>query len=314
MINQTTHSHTYPSGRNTAVSTARRLITAATLTLTMTTGAFAQSIASDVGASERINVAGQLGTLSQRIIASACNLNSGITVRESQAILNISADQFSRISDALLYGNRSFGILGEEDRARTLQVIERLNGSWVPLLEEARATPVDGNDDPRIQSLAVQSDPLLSTANILVSEITGQYADPVALLHADALLIDLAGRQRMLAARMSKDMCLIASGITVEQAQADLVESSALFADTLSALRNGLPSVGVRPPPTEKIADGLQFVVEEWDAMQPFLTRALANETLDTADRQRVYFAFLGIEARMNNVVISYDRNSKLGL
>lgn len=314
MINQTTHSHTYPSVRNTAVSTARRLITAATLTLTMTTGAFAQSIASDVGASERINVAGQLGTLSQRIIASACNLNSGITVRESQAILNISADQFSRISDALLYGNRSFGILGEEDRARTLQVIERLNGSWVPLLEEARATPVDGNDDPRIQSLAVQSDPLLSTANILVSEITGQYADPVALLHADALLIDLAGRQRMLAARMSKDMCLIASGITVEQAQADLVESSALFADTLSALRNGLPSVGVRPPPTEKIADGLQFVVEEWDAMQPFLTRALANETLDTADRQRVYFAFLGIEARMNNVVISYDRNSKLGL
>lgn len=314
MTNSTTHTHTIASVRNSAGSTARRLISAAALTLTMTTGAYAQSIASDVGASERINVAGQLGTLSQRIIASACNLNSGITVRESQAILNISADQFSRISDALLYGNRSFGILGEEDRARTLQVIERLNGSWSPLLDEARETEVAGNDTTRIQSMAEQSDPMLSTANILVSEITGQYADPVALLHADALLIDLAGRQRMLAARMSKDMCLIASGITVEQAQADLAESSALFADTLSALRNGLPSVGVRPPPTEKIADGLQFVVEEWEAMQPFLARALANEPLDTADRQRVYFAFLGIEARMNNVVVSYDKNSKLGL
>lgn len=312
MTNSTTH--TNASVRNSTVSTARRLISAVALTLTMTTGAYAQSIASDVGASERINVAGQLGTLSQRIIASACNLNSGITVRESQAVLKISADQFSRISDALLYGNRSFGILGEEDRARTLQVIDRLNRSWVPLLDEARDTAVAGNDSARIQSLAEQSDPMLSTANILVSEITGQYADPVALLHADALLIDLAGRQRMLAARMSKDMCLIASGVTVEQAQADLAESSALFADTLSALRNGLPSVGVRPPPTEKIADGLQFVVEEWDAMQPFLARALASEALDTADRQRVYFAFLGIEARMNNVVVSYDRNSKLGL
>lgn len=314
MTNSTTHTTKRTSLRDFTTTTVRSLTTAAALTLATTAGVSAQSIASDVGASERINVAGQLATLSQRIIASACNLNSGITVRESQAVLQISADQFSRISDALLYGNRSFGILGEEQRARTVQVIDRLNRSWTPLLDEARETQVSGNDEARIQSLATQSEPVLSTANILVSEITGQYADPVALLHADALLIDLAGRQRMLAARMSKDVCLIASGVTVDQATADLAESSALFGDTLSALRNGLPSVGVRPPPTEKIADGLQFVVEEWDTMQPFLERALAGDALDTADRQRVYFAFLGIEARMNNVAVSYDKNSKLGL
>jgi hypothetical protein len=284
------------------------------LTLVMTTGAHAQSIASDVGASERINVAGQLATLSQRIIASACNLNSGITVRESQAVLQISAVQFSRISDALLFGNRSFGILGEENRPRTLQVINRLNDSWGPLLDQAVQTEVAADDNAQIQTLAEQSDPLLDTANILVSEITGQYADPVALLHADALLIDLAGRQRLLAARMSKDICLIASGITVDIAKAELTASSTLFADTLSALRNGLPSVGVRPPPTEKIASGLQYVVEEWAAVQPFMQQAMAGETLDAAARQRVYFAFLGIESRMNNVVVSYDKNSKLGL
>lgn len=300
--------------RHSATSAVRRVVSITAMTLTMTTGALAQNIASDVGASERINVAGQLGTLSQRIIASACNLNSGITVRESQAVLKISADQFGRISDALLNGNRSFGILGEEARPRTLQVINRLNEAWVPLLDQAVRTEVAADNGAQIEELAEQSNPLLNTANILVSEITGQYADPVALLHADALLIDLAGRQRMLAARMSKDICLIASGVTVESAQAELAESSQLFADTLSALRNGLPSVGVRPPPTDKIADGLQFVVEEWDTMQPFIARAMAGEQLDTEARQRVYFAFLGIESRMNNVAVSYDRNSKLGL
>ena len=94
----------------------RRAASIAALSMAVASGATAQSIASDVGASERINLAGQLGTLSQRIIASACNLNSGVSVRESQAVLQISADQFGRISDALLYGNRGFGILGE-DRA-----------------------------------------------------------------------------------------------------------------------------------------------------------------------------------------------------
>lgn len=297
-----------------ASTTVRRFAAIVAMGFVMTGGAHAQNIVSDVGASERINVAGQLSTLSQRIIGSACNLNSGVTVRESQAILQISADQFSRINDALLYGNRSFGILGEETRARTLRVMEDLDTAWSPLLETARATPVNANENDRIQSLAEQSEPLLETANILVAEITGQYADPVALLHADALLIDLAGRQRMLAARMSKDVCLIASGITVDAAKADLAESSVLFGDTLTALRNGMPHVGVRPPPTERIAEGLQYVVEEWDAIQPFLARATAGEVLDGAERQRVYFAFLGIESRMNNVVTAYDKNSKLGL
>jgi hypothetical protein len=291
-----------------------RVSTATAIGLCIATGVSAQSIVTDIGASERINIAGQLSTLSQRIIASACNLNSGITVRESQAVLEISAQQFGVITDALLNGNRRMGVLGEETRPRTLQVMDELNTSWGPLLEQATSTAVAANDTAQIKNLADQSDPLLHTANVLVSEITGQYADPVALLHADALLIDLSGRQRMLAAQMSKDVCLVASGINIDQAQADLARNSKLFSDTLSALRNGLESVGVRPPPTARIEEGLQFAVEEWDAVQPLLAQIQSGTEVDQAARQRLFFAFLGIEARMNNVTILYDKNSKLGL
>lgn len=291
-----------------------RLVSAAALGLTIANGVAAQNFDTDVGSSERINLAGQLGTLSQRIIASACNLNAGIAVAESKAVLDISAFQFNRISDALLYGNRGFGILGEESRPRTLQVIGDLNTVWGPVLDKAVATDVAVNDNAHIADIVDQSDAILSTANILVSEITGQYADPVALLHADALLIDLAGRQRMLSQRMSKDVCLIASGINVEQAQDDLRKTSKLFEDTLNALRNGLDSVGVRPPPTQKIENGLQFVVEEWQNLQPALNASLSGAELDENMRGQVFNAFLGMEARMNNVVVLYDRNSKLGL
>ncbi len=299
-------------GKPKGLSGFARLVAAATLGLSVSTGAVAQDIRQDIGGSERINLAGQLSTLSQRIIGSACNLNAGIAIVESNAVLQISAEQFGRINDALLYGNRSFGILGEESRPRTLQVIEKLNEAWEPLRDLAIQTEVAANDPARIASLAEQSGPLLDTANILVSEITGQYANPVALLHADALLIDLAGRQRMLAAQMSKDVCLIASGINTDIANSDLSASIKQFGDTLSALRNGLESVGVRPPPTQQIADGLEFVLDEWTAIQPFLDQSMAGDTLSEETRQRLFFAFLGMEARMNNVIVMYDKNSKL--
>ncbi|MEL6682783.1 MAG: type IV pili methyl-accepting chemotaxis transducer N-terminal domain-containing protein [Pseudomonadota bacterium] len=288
------------------------VLTAATLSLAVAGTATARDILQDVGGSERINLAGQLSTLSQRIMASACNLHAGVAVAESNAVLKISAEQFGRINDALLYGNRSFGILGEEKRPQTLQVIARLSSEWEPVLEDAVATEVNGTNDAQIAQIADQSDALLRTNAILVSEITGQYADPVSLLHADALLIDLAGRQRVFTAQMSKDVCLIASGINTVTAQADLQSSMKLFQDTLSALRNGMEEVGVRPPPTEQIADGLQFVVDEWDAVQPDLQQALNGEQLDAETRQQLFFAFLGMEARMNNVVVMYGKNSKL--
>ena len=314
MSNKTKLATKLAASRRFTFSGFSRAVTAASIGLCIATGASAQSIATDVGASERINIAGQLSTLSQRIIASACNLNSGITVRESQAVLQISSQQFGVISDALLHGNRGMGVLGDETRARTLQVIDELNTSWGPLLEQATSTAVAADDNAHIKALADQSGPLLHTANILVSEITGQYADPVALLHADALLIDLSGRQRTLAAQMSKDVCLVASGINVDEAQADLAKNAKLFSDTLSALRNGLESVGVRPPPTPRIEEGLQFAVEEWDAVQPLLAQVQSGAPIDQAARQRLFFAFLGIEARMNNVTVQYDKNSKLGL
>lgn len=288
-------------------------LTAAAM-IAFTSPVSASGFAADVGSSERINLSGQLGTLSERITAAACNLSAGIAATESNAVLKISTHHFSRIHDALMYGNRGFGILGEEERPRTLQAINELNSRWLPLQEDANATQSGSSDTGHVASLALQSGPLQAEAKILVSEITGQYADPVALLRADALLIEIAGRQRMLAQRMSKNVCLVASGIDTDEARAELEESVRLFEISLDALQNGLESVGVRPPPTAKIAGGLEIVAEEWAKISPVVNAQLSGVQLETNVREQLFFAFLGMEARMNNVVNMYDDNSKLKL
>lgn len=282
--------------------------------VSFTSPAAANGFSTDVGSSERINLSGQLGTLSERITAAACNLNAGIATTESNAVLKISTHHFSRIHDALMFGNRGFGILGEEDRPRTLQAINELNARWLPLQEEANATKSGAADQTHVASLAAQSGPLQAEATILVSEITGQYADPVALLRADAFLIEVAGRQRMLTQRMSKNVCLLASDINSETAMAELKDSVALYEVSMDALQNGLESVGLLPPPTQKIADGLQVVADEWEKISPVVDAQIAGGTLDQSAREELFFAFLGMEARMNNVVNMYDDNSKLNL
>ena len=284
---------------------------AAALAFASAAPAFAAGFTEDVGSSERVNLSGQLGTLSERITAAACNLSAGIATTESQAVLKISTNYFSRINRALLEGNRGFGILGEESRPRTLRAIEDLNAKWQPLQEMANATLASANDSAHVQSLADQSDPVQAEALILVSEITGQYADPAIMQHADALLIEIAGRQRMLANRMSKNVCLIASDVNDDAAMQDLTKTIGLFEASLDALQNGMPSVGLRPPPTDRIAEGLNDVAAEWAAIKPVLDQTLAGETLHADVRAQVFLAFLGMEGRMNNVVHNYQKNSK---
>jgi hypothetical protein len=283
----------------------------AAIGLTCATPAISADITKDVGSSERVNLSGQLGTLSERITAAACNLSAGIATTESAAVLHISTHHFTRINKALLVGNRGFGILGEETRPRTLRAISDLNAKWEPLQEMANAMQASSQDVDTVNSLAQQSNPLQREAQILVSEITGQYADPVALLHADALLLEIAGRQRMLSNRMSKNVCLIASDVHDEEAMAELRETITLFEASLNALQHGLESVGVRPPPNAAIEAGLAVVADEWDLIRPVLDATLGGAELNDETRAQVFLAFLGMEGRMNNVVTQYMKNSK---
>ena len=294
--------------------TCRALALTAAAVAALTGPALANGFTEDVGSSERVNFSGQLGTLSERITAAACNLSAGIATIESQAVLNISTFHFTRINRALLEGNRGMGILGEESRPRTLRAISELNAKWEPLRDMANATPVGAQDRAYVENLANQSEPVQEEAKILVSEITGQYADPAVLQHADAMLLEIAGRQRMLANRISKDVCLIASDVNNDTALAQLNESIQLFDVSLQALQNGMETVGIRPPPTEQIAQGLADVGIAVDGIRPILQAAQGGQELSDEDRAKVFRAMLGVEAKMNNVVHWYQQNSKLNL
>lgn len=295
------------------------------LTMVLASQATAQSVATgnswdaanfveETGGDQRINFSGKLRMLSQRMPAAACNLHDGISPSSTRAALNGALQEFDEILSALEFGDDARGIYGPEERHRTLRVIEEVHKTLAPIKDALVSEAGDPLTNQTAQVLADQNLPLLEIAKLLVSELSGQYANPVALLQSDAMTIDIAGRQRMLTQKMSKELCFVLSDIEAPTARDTLSKTMHLFEVSLGALQNGMAEVGIQPPPNDEIIAGLEIVSTEWNAVRGYVQTVLADGTL-TADQRAFVFDGLSTTLReMNKVVGMYADASKLNL
>lgn len=282
---------------------------------TLPSTAIAQStFIEEIGASERINYSGKLRMLSQRIPAAACYANAGIQTEKSAPMLAAATAEFDLIINGLEFGEDSLGIKGEETDRKVLIDVAKVNEVWDPLHADILQIIDNGNSDDAVRHLADVSAPLLANAKALVSVLVGEYSDPTALLQSDAMTIDIAGRQRMLAQRMSKNVCLASSGVNPDLAKTELAAAREMYQASVNALRYGLPTAGINAPTDAGVVAALDNVLETWDGIQPALDSVMAGETLDDATMGEVFLTMNSLTGQMNTLVGTYNDLSKLGL
>lgn len=309
-----------------AEATLRGTALAATFTIGLASSALAQDaqtageaeivdaqFVETTGGAERINMSGKLRMLSQRVTAAACYLHAGTSTDDTRAVLSAAQDEFALITAALEFGNEDLGILGEETRRKTIIGISKLNELWEPVDMAADQIDAGNGSDEIIRQLAADSAPLLDIAKKMVTVISEQYSTPGELLSRDALVIDVAGRQSMLAQRVSKNACLLSTGLGTDATLAELQGASDTFEASLMALRNGMQSAGIQAPPTPEIAAGLDGVIADWQRVQPQVTRVLAGEQLDDEGMEIMFTLSNRLTGGMNAVVGLYSEASKLG-
>ena len=227
-------------------------------------------------------------------------------------MLGAAQQEFALIKDALQNGNADLGVIGEETRRKTLAGIERLRGLWSPVSAGADEVSAGNGSEETVRQIAEQSAPLLEMAQKLVTEISKQYSNPGDLLLRDTLAIDIAGRQRMLAQRMSKNICLMSTGLGSEAVIAELQSAADTFGASLNALRSGMPEAGVQGPPNAEIEAGLDGVISDWQSMQPLINDVLAGGQLSNDDLAVVFATANQLTGGMNAVVGLYSDASKL--
>lgn len=102
------------------------------------------------------------------------------------------------------------------------------------------------------------------------------------------LRLNLAGRQRMLTQRMSKEAFLVAAGIDPAANRERLAESIRLFDTTLAGLRNGDTGTGLRAASHARIASQLDDVRARFDRLREPLDRIASGGAPTREDLARI--------------------------
>jgi hypothetical protein len=265
----------------------------------------------EANAEERINFAGKLRMLSQRIPSAACHLDRSVDSEAARALLSGAAAEFEKILAGLEFGDADLNIQQAETRRKTLFAISELRTQWEPMRDAALAVAQGTATDADIDFILHENLPVLRHAQLLVEELVKQYSNPNATTRAQLMLVDISGRQRMLTQKMSKETCMIGGDYEAPATVNDLTSTMSIFEASLEALRFGMPVVGVAPPPNQEISAGLTGVLNDWSSVKPYVTKVLAGTELDDASSASKFQGLNVTMANMNRVVGMYVMSTK---
>ncbi len=262
----------------------------------------------DIGASERIDLSGRLHMLSQRIAASTCTLEAGADPSISKGIMAGSATEMDRIMTALRDGNPLMKIIGAEDDPRVMGSINQVNDNWQPIRAVLQDMHANGTNDRGLALVREWNVPYFEYASLLVSEIAAEYANPADLLQRDAILVDLAGRQRMRTQMMLKQACETLMGRIEAQ---ELVATMSIFDRTLDALLNGASDVGISKAPTPAIEAALTAMNEDWAQIKPVMVTITQGGTLTAEGQTALTLSLNELLIKSNGIVTMFTKHAK---
>ncbi|MEL6410776.1 MAG: type IV pili methyl-accepting chemotaxis transducer N-terminal domain-containing protein [Pseudomonadota bacterium] len=269
------------------------------------------SLVEDTGAQERINFSGKLRMLSQRIASSACHLAEGVDKEATMAMLDASTKEFDKILAALEFGDESLNIMGAETRRKTIVKIDAVKEEWTPLRDAAISMASGDISETNLNTILEGNLSLLGAAVELVPAIVGQYSNPAEIVQANAVLLDIAGRQRMLTQRISKEACMLNSGKANSEALEKMRKDIGIFEASLNALRNGLPGAGIMAPPTAAIKAELEVVYNSWKSVKPEMEKLLSGEKVTIEEETQKFNQLNVVMSEMNKVVGMYAKYAK---
>jgi hypothetical protein len=211
----------------------------------------------------------------------------------------------AHLLDALEHGNAAYGIETAETRRKTLRKLHDVRAMWDGMRRSVNAMIDDGANAAALAEMALFEGILHETATQLLTEVSGQHSHPFELMQSDALLIDIVGRQALLAERIAHRACLATMGAPLPEAQAELETAMARLSAGLSALHEGLPDLGIRPAPTPAIATGLAGLRHDWAAVEGLVRKTALRAA--TPDETRTALATLAaISDRVQALAVDY--------
>ena len=243
----------------------------------------------DAGAANRIVGGDILRALSQEIPAAVCHLHNNVDVEEAAELLEHSIVLFDTVADALLHGNVELGIIGPEERRKTVVELEQLIADWEPVHDAALAVLENPSDAENAAIVYDASEGMYDKTYHLLANLEGEYSNPSEILATDVMLLEVVGRMAAMNQRLAFDACMVWSHAGDGHHNEDLMQTMSIYENSLTALTVGMPALGIAPPPTEEIANKLAHIGDHWSDVHNLLVRIAEGEDVTTEERGYLY-------------------------
>ncbi|HEC17620.1 MAG TPA: hypothetical protein ENI99_13755 [Sedimenticola sp.] len=266
--------------------------------------AFGVQAASKQEMGKVINLAGKQRMLTQKMSKEILLVAKGVDAEANKANLKKTADLFDKTLKGLINGDASLGLPKTEDAA-ILKQLDTVTHLWGEFRKNVDAVLSGNYGKDVLHNVAKQNLPLLKNMNKAVqmyAKLSGSSLAPEM-----ATTINLAGKQRMLTQKMTKELLLVANGIDVEANKASLAKTVDLFERTLKGLVNGDASLGLPGTKNPEILAQLEVVQKLWDDYKPVLA------SVDTSDAGLAKAAKINIPllVNMNKAVKLFEKSIK---
>ena len=216
---------------------------------------------------QRINRAGKQRMLTQRMTKLALLISLNIDKDKNKKALMKFANLYNDTLTEFKAGKADLGFTKEANAKinKQILVVEKL---WKEFLSHVK-TLANGKDkgNKALDYLISHNKSLLKESNTLVSLYEQSNTSQNYMEKAMVKIVNLAGRQRMLTQKMTKEKLMCVKG--QKEYKKSLVKTIKLFDNSLDTLMNGNPAEKIAKPSNKKIKNQLAKVKKLWDELKP---------------------------------------------
>ncbi len=230
---------------------------------------------------KRVNLSGKQRMLVQRVTKLALLVSSNIDREKNIEKLKIYSNLYDKTLNAFKKGDKDLGCIPTNDKEikKQIAIVEK---NWRPFYKNIQnIINLKDKDKKSLSYIVSKNEKLLKVSDDLVREYEKSNKSQNYLEKARLHVINIAGRERMLSQKMTKEKLLVIQG--KKEYASKLKGSIKLFDDSLKSIINGNSKDNIIKPTNEKIEEQLDRVSKIWVKLKPLYEKEkLSKKELET--------------------------------
>jgi len=216
---------------------------------------------------KRVNLSGKQRMLTQRMSKLVLLISSNINKKSNIKKLVEVSGLYDKTLNGFKNGDKDLGCIAS-NKAEIKKQIVVVEKEWLPFYTHIQNIAKEKDKEGSSLTYIINNNErLLKVSNDLVKEFETSNKSLNYLDKARLHIVNVAGRQRMLTQKMTKEKLLIVQGKGENQAK--LEKTIKLFDTSLTALIEGDTKLGIVKSSNKKITEQLKVVAKIWKKLKP---------------------------------------------